>query len=70
MLLLLLCGVEKETVVNEYMMSSRTMAAWNDNGNDDLSPHLQTEQVLSVEREYMQVCLKTVHSCKFTAPVL
>jgi hypothetical protein len=47
MLLLLLCGVEKESIIAEYMISSRCMLSWMKNGNDALAAHLRTNKVCS-----------------------
>lgn len=60
MLLLLLCGVEKETIVGEYMISSRCMLGLKE--NDELASHLKTANVLSVEKEYIHAAIEHIES--------
>lgn len=45
MLLLLLCDVDRDEIVSEYMMSASCMSSWRQYGNDALDAHLQTPQV-------------------------
>jgi hypothetical protein len=53
MLILRLCGIPFDTIINEYMVSARTMRIWCEEGRPGLVDHLKTREILSVEREYM-----------------
>jgi Tyrosine phosphatase family len=52
MLILRVCGATFHAILNEYMMSTETMALWGMHGAD-MEEGLQTSDVLSVERGYM-----------------
>jgi Tyrosine phosphatase family len=52
MLILRVCGATFDAILNEYMMSTETMALWGMHGAD-MDEGLQTSDVLSVERGYM-----------------
>ena len=62
MLLLLLCEVDKDKIVSEYMISSRCMLAWQQHGTvkNKLDAHLQTAAVLSVEKEYIDAAIEHI----------
>jgi Tyrosine phosphatase family len=59
MLIKRVCGVSFDGILNEYMMSTETMALWGSKG-PDLAPGLRTTAVLSVERAYMAEAVEHV----------
>ena len=61
MLVLRVCGVAWEDILNDYMTSCHTMQLWAKEGAD-LSPELQGDDVLSAEREYMQAAIDHINS--------
>eukprot|EP00892_Ulva_mutabilis_P000341 jgi/Ulvmu1/10307/UM060_0109.1 len=54
MLLLRVCGVDYDTILKDYMVSQRTMVSWHARGDVPLKKHLTSQQILSVERAYME----------------
>lgn len=60
MLVLRVCGVPFDVILNDYMVSAKAMEVWGHEGPPGLSPHLRTQPVLSVERDYMKVAVQHV----------
>lgn len=60
MLVLRVCGVPFDVILNDYMVSAKAMEVWGEGGPEGLQPHLRTQPVLSVEREYMKVAVQHV----------
>lgn len=60
MLLLRVCGVDYTTIIQDYMFSQRTMVSWHARGDVPLKRHLTTQQILSVERQYMEQAIEHI----------
>jgi protein-tyrosine phosphatase len=58
MLALRLCGIPFDVILNDYMISAKSMAVWGSGGREGLVHYLQTQPVLSVQKEYMSEAVR------------
>lgn len=58
MLLLKLCAVPEDAILDDYEESAACMTDWQDGGAPDIEPHLVQDAVLEVRRSDMERALQ------------